>query len=143
MRSELLVDVLVEPERHLRPPDEVRLFHHEVYRFLLRRRQRPFLEHRTAGADEIEESSGVDVLLEERAIRRIAVDVPLLDVDVAFLQKTSGVAARRSRRFPVEERLRHSRILTRNGEVDVPVDYEESGADELSMVAPAVSCRRE
>jgi hypothetical protein len=117
MRSELLVGVLVEPECHPRaahedrPLDEVRLLHHQVDRFLLRLRERPLLEDRASRADEIQEPIGVDVLLEEGAIGRIAVDVPLLDVPVALLQKTSGVAARRSGRFPVEERLRHELIV--------------------------------
>jgi hypothetical protein len=117
MRSALVVCVPVEAERHLRaadenrPFDEVGLFHHQIDRLLLRLRQRPLLEHRAAGADVIQEPIGIDVLFEKRAVRRFAGDVALLDVDVMLLQKTSGVAARRSGGLPVEERLRHDLIL--------------------------------
>jgi hypothetical protein len=45
---------------------------------------------------------------EEGPVRRVPVDVPFLYVDALLLQKTSGVAARRSGGFPVENRrLRH------------------------------------
>jgi hypothetical protein len=47
------------------------------------------------------------VFFEKGAIRRITIDVVLLDVDLVLLQKTSGVAARRSGGLPVEEWLRH------------------------------------
>jgi hypothetical protein len=53
----------------------------------------------------------LDVLLEERAIRRVPVDVTLFDVDVLLLQKTSGVSARRSGGFPVEGCLGHADII--------------------------------
>jgi hypothetical protein len=53
----------------------------------------------------------VDVLFEERAVGRVPVDVTLFDVDLVLLQKTSGVSTGRSRRFPVQERLRHTAIL--------------------------------
>ena len=110
MRSACTVRLLVEPEGRLRaadenrPPDEVRLLHHQVDRLFLRLRQRPFLEDRAARADEVEEPLLVDMLLEERAIGRVPADVALLDVEVLLLQKTSGVAARRSGGLPVEER---------------------------------------
>ena len=111
--GELIVRVLVEPERHLRSAhedrtfDQVRLFHHEVDGLLLRLGQRPCLEYRAARAHEVEKAVFVDVLLEERAIRRCAIDVTFLDVNRVLFQKTSGVAARRSGGLPVEERLRH------------------------------------
>ena len=113
----LLVGILVEPESHLRAPDqnrpldEVWLRHHQVDRLLLGLRQGPLLEHRTPGADGIEEAIGVDVLLEERAIRRVFVDVTLFDVDLLLLQKTSGVSTGRSRGLEVEDRLGHVRIV--------------------------------
>jgi hypothetical protein len=100
---------LVEAEGHPRPanqdwpPDEIGLRHHQVDRLLLGCRQRPCLEHRTAGAHEAEEIIAVDVLLEERAGRRRLVDVPFLDVGAELSQKTSGVLARRSSRLGVED----------------------------------------
>jgi hypothetical protein len=39
------------------------------------------------------------------------VDVPIFNVDLVLLQKTSGIAAGCSGRFPEERRLRHARIL--------------------------------
>jgi hypothetical protein len=51
------------------------------------------------------------VLLEKGPIRRVPVDVDLLDVDVLLRQKTPGVTAGRSRGFPVEARLGHPAIL--------------------------------
>jgi hypothetical protein len=45
------------------------------------------------------------MLLEERAVRRIAVDVARLELDRMLLQKTSGVTARRSGGLPVEDVL--------------------------------------
>jgi hypothetical protein len=53
----------------------------------------------------------VDVPFEKRTIRRILVDVALLDVDLLLLQKTSGVTAGRSSRFPVKRWFRHRGIL--------------------------------
>jgi hypothetical protein len=109
--------ILVEAEDRLAPAnedraaDQVRLLHHEIDRLFLRPWQWPLLEHRTAGADEVEKPVSIDVALEKRAIGRIAIDVVLFDADVLLLQKTSGVAARRSRRFPVEDGLRHPDIL--------------------------------
>jgi hypothetical protein len=87
------------------------LFHHQVDRFFLRLGQRPRLEHGAAGADEIQEPVRLDVFLEERAIRRLFVDVSLFDVRPLLIQKTSGVAAGRSSGFPEESRLRHKVIL--------------------------------
>jgi hypothetical protein len=116
--GKLVVRLLVEPERHLRAADEdralnqVRLLHHHVDRFLLRSWQRALLEYRAARADEVEKAVPVDVLLEERAIRRVPVDVALFDVDLLLLQKTSGVTAGGSRRLPVERRFRHGNILS-------------------------------
>jgi hypothetical protein len=49
----------------------------------------------------------LDVFLEERPVRRVPVDVAFFDGLVLLLQKTSGVAARGSGRFPVEDRLGH------------------------------------
>jgi 7-carboxy-7-deazaguanine synthase len=53
------------------------------------------------------------VLLEERAIGRRPVDVTLVDFNALLLQKTSGVAAGRSRGLPVEDGLRHATIVRR------------------------------
>jgi hypothetical protein len=106
--------VLVEPEDRALSFDEdgtfdqIRLLHHQVDRFLLRLRQRPFLEHRTAAAHEIEEVVVIDVLLEELARRGIAIDVTFVDVDALLLQKTSGVAAGGSGGLPVKDRLGHT-----------------------------------
>jgi hypothetical protein len=119
MRMSVLLRVLrfVEAKRYLRsadedrPFDEIRLLHHQVDRFLLRLRQRPGLEDRTAPADEVEEVRLVDVTLQKRPVGRILVDVTFFDVDLLLLQKTSGVAAGRSRRLPVEDRFRHVSIL--------------------------------
>jgi hypothetical protein len=113
-----LVLSLVEAEGDLRtadqngPPDEIRLFHHQIDRLSLRLRQRTLLEYRAAPADEIQEVVMADVFLEEGAIRRILVDVTLLDVDSLLLQKTSGVAAGGSRGLPIEDRLRHGQIVS-------------------------------
>jgi hypothetical protein len=115
--SQLFVRFLVEPEYHFlpadqhRPSDEVRLFDHHVDGFSLRLRQRTAFEDRAAGADEIQEPVLVDVALQKRAIRRCPVDIPLLDVNLVLLQKTSGVTACGSRGFPVEDWLRHELIL--------------------------------
>ena len=117
-----VVRLLVEAERHRRaahenrPLDEVRLIHHQIDRLFLGPWQRPLLEHRAARADEIEEVVFVDVLLEERAVRRILVDVAFFDVDVVLFQITSGVAAGRSGGFPVEGWFRHVAILSRASE---------------------------
>jgi hypothetical protein len=51
------------------------------------------------------------VPFEERAIRRIAVDVAFVDVDAELVQITSGIAAGRSSRFPVKRGLWHDGIL--------------------------------
>jgi hypothetical protein len=51
------------------------------------------------------------VLLEERPVWRRLVDVTFFDVDLALLQKTSGVAAGRSRRLEVEQGLGHAGIV--------------------------------
>ena len=51
------------------------------------------------------------MLLEERAIGWVFVDVPLFDVDLLLLQKTSGVSTGRSRGLEVEDRLSHARIV--------------------------------
>src|SRR3954471_23040705 len=116
-RSEFAVLILVEAEDdrrpldHDRPADQVRILHHHRDRLPLRGRQRPLLEHRAAGADEIEESISVDVLLEELPRWRLLVDVDLIDLDAGCIQKTSGILAGRSRRFGVERRLRHSRSI--------------------------------
>ena len=113
-RSELAVLLLVEAEDHLRPldhdrpPNQVRVLHHQRDRLFLRFRQRPLLEHRAARADEIEEALGVDVLLEELAGGRFRVDVNLADRDACRIQKTSGILAGRSGGFRVERRLGHS-----------------------------------
>ena len=116
-RLEGPVTVLVEAEDdlrsldHDRPPDQVRVLHHQRDGFLLRRRQRPILEHRAARADEIEKPISVDVLHEERARGRFLVDVELMNVDAGRIQKTSGIPAGRSGGFCVEGRLRHSRSI--------------------------------
>src|SRR5688572_9231027 len=108
---------LVEAEHGLRSadqnrtPDEIRLLHHQVDGFLLRLRQGARLEDRAPFADVVQEVLLVDVLFEKCAVGRILVDVPLLDVDPLLLQKTSGVAAGRSRGFPVEG-WRHRPILS-------------------------------
>jgi hypothetical protein len=112
-----VVRILVEPKRHSRaadqdrPLDEVGLLHHQVDGFFLGFRQRPRLEHGAAGAHELQEPIGLDVLLEKRAIRRIPVDVTFFDVDLLLSQKTSGVSAGRSRGLQVEDRLGHARIV--------------------------------
>ena len=83
-RLEFRVTLLVEPEDDPGAfdqdgtPNQVRVLHHQRDRFLFRRGQRAFLEHRTARADEIEEPFSVDVLLEELARRRFLVDVELV-----------------------------------------------------------------
>ena len=115
--------LLVEAERDLRaldqdrPPDQVRVLHHQIDRFLLRLRQSPLLEHRASRAHEIEEAARVDVLLEEFARRRILVDVDLLNVDTCLVQKTSGVLAGGSGRLRVESRLGHRRRIIEVAEI--------------------------
>jgi hypothetical protein len=110
--------VFVEAERHLRATDEDRAFdevgllHHQVDGVFLRLRQRTRLEDRAARADELQEAILVDVLLEERPVGRGLVDVAFLDVDLLLLQKTSGVAAGRSRGFEIEHGLGHARHCT-------------------------------
>jgi hypothetical protein len=115
--SELPVLILVEAENyfrpldHDRPPDQVRVVHHQRDRLLFRLRQRALLEDRTARADEIEKPARIDVFLEELACRRLLVDIDLVDVDASRIQKTSGILAGRSRRFGVEGRLRHKHTI--------------------------------
>src|SRR5262245_59534126 len=116
-RSELVVLLLVEAEDHAsaldenRPPDQVRVLHHEIDRFLLRLRQRALLEHRAARAHELEEAVGVDVALEELTPRRFLVDVELVHVDSGRVQKSSGILAGRSTRLPVKGRFWHPRRI--------------------------------
>ena len=116
-RLELPVLLLVEAEDHLRPldhdrpPDQIRVLHHERDRLLLRPRQRALLEHRAARADELEKPFRVDMLFEELTRRWLPVDVDLVDVDACRIQKTSGILAGRSRRLRIERRLRHSRRI--------------------------------
>ena len=116
-RSEFPVLLLVEAEDdlrpldHDRPPDQVGVLHHQRDGLLLRRRQRPLLEHRAARADEVEEPFGVDVRLQELPRRRLPVDVDLVDVNAGRVQKTSGILAGRSRRFRVERRSDHGRSI--------------------------------
>src|SRR4029450_900027 len=114
---ELFICLAIEAEDYLaaadqdRATDQVRLLHHQVDCFLLRLRQRPLLEHRAARADEIEEVLLVDVSLEKRTIGRIGVDVDLGGFAVMLFQKTSGIAAGRSRRLPVKSDTRHDGIV--------------------------------
>jgi hypothetical protein len=54
---------------------------------------------------------GVDVLLEERPIRRRLVDVDLFDVDSLRVQETPGILAGRSGRLGIEGRLGHPEIV--------------------------------
>jgi hypothetical protein len=109
--------IFVEAERHFRstdengPLDQVGLRHHQVDGFLLRPRQWPLFEDRASRAHEVEKAFLVDVFLEKDPIGRVAVDVPLLDVNLLLLQKTSGVAAGGSCGLQVEERLWHDRIV--------------------------------
>ena len=113
-----LVLSLVESKNYLRPADqdrpldEVWLLHHQVDGVFLRLGQRTRLEDRAARADELQEAVLVDVLLEERPVGRVLVDVAFLDVDLLLLQKTSGVAASRSRGFEIEQGLGHARHCT-------------------------------
>jgi hypothetical protein len=122
------VSLLVEPEHDLGsadedgPLDQVGLFHHQVNRLLLRGRQRPRLEDGATGADEIQKRVGLDVPLEKGAIRRIAVDVPFFDLDVALFQITSGIATGRSSRLPVEDGLGHGPILGHRIRLWIPTD---------------------
>jgi 7-carboxy-7-deazaguanine synthase len=51
------------------------------------------------------------VLLEKRPIRRILVDVPFFELDRLLLQKTSGVAAGRSRGLQIKNRFGHRVIV--------------------------------
>ena len=109
--------LLVEPENDFRASHEdgaanqVRVLHHQLDRFTLGFRQRPFLEHRAAGAHEVEEMAGVDVLLQERPIRRRFVDVDLFDLDPLLVQETPGILAGRSGRLGIEGRLGHPEIV--------------------------------
>jgi hypothetical protein len=111
------VPLLVEPEYGARAPDQdrpldqVRLLHHQVDGFLLRPGQGACLEDGAAGAHEVEEVVRVDVALEKRPIRRITIDIPLFDIDLQLLQKTSGVSAGGSSRLPVQNRFGHPGII--------------------------------
>ena len=117
MRPLLAIRFLVEPEQDLsaahedRAADQIGILHHQVDRLALRLRERPLLEYRAAGADEVEETVGVDVLLQEGPIRRRFVDVDLLDVDMLLVQETPGVLAGRSGGLGVEGRLGHPEIV--------------------------------
>ena len=116
-RSEFGVTVLIEAEDYFRPlhenraPDQVRIFQHQIDRFLFRARKRALLPHRTPCADVIEEVISFDVLLEERARRRLLVDVDLLQVQIGLGQETPGVPARGSGRLRVEDRTAHERRI--------------------------------
>jgi hypothetical protein len=116
-RGEFRVLVSVESKDHPVAPhqdrtfDQVGLLHHEIDGFFLGLRQRPLFEHGAPGADEIQESFVVYVPLQELPIWRILVDVTFGDVDLVRFQKTSCVAAGRSRRLPVEGGGWHAHIL--------------------------------
>jgi hypothetical protein len=69
------------------------------------------LEDRAAGAHEIEEAHFIYVPLQKLPVRRVLVDVPFRGVDLVRFQKTSGVAARRSCRLPIEGGGGHGHIL--------------------------------
>jgi hypothetical protein len=56
----------------------------------------------------------VDVPFQEFSIRRILVDVPFGEVDLALIQKTSGVAARSSGGLPEERWLGHAVFYRRS-----------------------------
>ena len=107
----LSVLFLVEPKDGLRSAhedralDEIRLFDHQIDRFFLRLRQGTCLEDRTAGAHEIQEVIGLNMSLEKRPIRRLAVDVTRIDLGALLLQITSGVAAGRSGGLPIQSGL--------------------------------------
>ena len=117
MRPLPAIRLLVEPEQDLRPThedgaaDQVGVLHHQVDRLALRFGQRALLEHRAAGADEVQETVGVDVLFQKSPIRRRFVDVDLLDVDILLVQETPGVLAGRSGGLGVEGRLGHPEIV--------------------------------
>ena len=117
-------------------PDQIGLLHHQVDRFLLRLRQRPGLEDRAALAHEIQEVLLVHVPLEKRPIGRILVDVSFFDVHPLLLQKTSGVAAGRSSRFPEEGRLGHNAILPSSRPVaarDAAVQLKDGAHDQRDL----------
>ena len=107
------VAILVEAENdprsadHNRPPDQIRVLHHQIDRFLFRPRQRPLLEYRAPRADEIEKAIGLDVFLQELTGWGLTIDVDLVHADSRLGQKTSGVLTGRSCRLPVEGWLRH------------------------------------
>src|SRR5262245_8953426 len=96
------IRLLIEAEGYLvtfdenGPANEIGLLHHQVDRLLFRTRQRPLLEDRAPGADEIQEPVRIDMLLEKGPGWRVLVDVVLFDVHTVLFQKTSGVAARGS-----------------------------------------------
>jgi hypothetical protein len=114
------VGFLIEAEDYLRAldqdraADQIRIRHHQLDRFLLRFRQRPLLEDRTARADVVEKVIRLDVLLEKLARGRLLVDVDLLNLDAVRIQKTSGVLARGSGGFRVKGRLRHAGRIVEN-----------------------------
>ncbi len=80
---------------------------------LLRARQRPFLEYRATGADEVDEPLRIDVPLQELARGRLFVDIDFVQVDAGRIQKTSGILAGGSGRLGVKGHGRHARILNR------------------------------
>src|SRR5262249_14385177 len=126
-----------------RSPDQIRILHHQIDRFLFRLRQRPLLPHRAACADEIEEAVLVDVLLEPLARRRLLVDVELGDVHPFGVQKTSGVLARRSGGLPIKGRLRHPsrivKVLTVN-EIFYSIQGESTHAGERCVFVRLTAC---
>jgi hypothetical protein len=116
-RDEFRVLLTVEAEDDVvaayedRAFDQVGLLHHQIDRFLLRFWERPLFEDRAAGAHEIEEALFVDMALQKLPVRRVLVDVAFRDGYLVRFQKTSGVSARRSRRFPIESGGWHGHIL--------------------------------
>ena len=111
--AQFAVRLSIEAEDHAialdqnRTLDQIGLRHHQVDRLFLRAREWTLLEHRATSAQEVEEMRGIHVFFEEGAARRVLVDVDLLKGDTLLVQKTSGIAAGRSRGFPIERRLRH------------------------------------
>src|SRR5215471_9523991 len=148
-RLELLVLCLVVSKDDLRSlhqngaANQIRVLDHQVDRFFLRLRQRPLFPDRAAGADEIEEVVGVDVLLEELPRRRFLVDVDLLDFDAGRRQRTSGVLARGSGGLPVEGRFRHHsrimKVLTVN-EIFYSIQGESTRAGEPCVFVRLTAC---
>src|SRR5688500_1929713 len=66
------------------------------------------LGHGAAMAKEVKEVLFVHMPFEESSIRRVLVDVTFIDIHALLLQKTSGVTARCSSRFPEESGLWHT-----------------------------------